>query len=147
MPGTRGFAAAALAALTTMPTMPVRAQQAPTEGARPTAPDTAWFTSPARFGQQDGAALFGAICAGCHMPDGRGAVGAGTFPSLAGNTKLEAAGYPLSVVQNGLRGMPAFGAQFTDAQVAAVVGYVRTHFGNAYADPVTPEDAGAARIP
>ena len=140
-----GFgAAAALIALTAMP---AQAQQTPTEGARPTAPDTAWFTSPSRFGQQDGAALFGAICAGCHMPDGRGAVGAGAFPPLAGNTKLEAAGYPLSVVQNGLRGMPAFGAQLTDAQVAAVVTYVRTHIGNAYTDPVTPEHAAAARIP
>ena len=140
---------AAAAALVALLALPGQAQQqpTPTEGARPTAPDTAWFTSPARFGQQDGQALYNAICAGCHMPDGRGAVGAGAFPALAGNTKLEAAGYPLSVVANGLRGMPPFGTQLNDAQIAAVVTYVRTHLGNAYTEPVTAEDAKAARSP
>ena len=83
-------AAAALAALLALPGQ-AQQQATPAEGARPTAPDTAWFTSPSRFGQQDGQALYNAICAGCHMPDGRGAVGAGAFPALAGNTKLEAA--------------------------------------------------------
>jgi mono/diheme cytochrome c family protein len=138
---------AATVALVALLTLPGQAQQTPTEGARPTAPDTAWFTSPSRFGQQDGAALYNAICAGCHMPDGRGAVGAGAFPALAGNTKLEAAGYPLSIVANGLRGMPPFGTQLNDAQIAAVVTYVRTHLGNSYTEPVTAEDARAARSP
>jgi mono/diheme cytochrome c family protein len=137
----------AAAALLLLMTAPAEAQQTPAEGARPMAPETAWFTSPSRFGQQDGASLYNAICAGCHMPDGRGAEGAGRFPALAGNPKLEAAGYPLSVVQNGLRGMPGFSGMLTDAQVAAVVAYVRTHLGNNYADPVTPEDARAARNP
>jgi mono/diheme cytochrome c family protein len=138
------FAAAALLLLLAGP---AAGQQTPTEGGRPTAPEAAWFTSPSRFGQQDGASLYNAICAGCHMPDGRGAEGAGRFPALAGNAKLEAAGYPLSVVQNGLRGMPPLGGMLTDAQVAAVVTYVRTHLGNNYADPVTEEDAKAARNP
>jgi mono/diheme cytochrome c family protein len=33
----------------------------------------------------------------------------------------------------------------SDEQVAAVVNYVRTHFGNSYQDAVTAEDAKAAR--
>lgn len=116
-------------------------------GARPTAAEADWFTSPTRFGQRDGASLYAAVCAGCHMPDGRGAVGAGRFPALANNERLEAAGYPLSVVANGLRGMPAVGRQMSDEQVAAVVAWVRTNLGNAYREPVTAEDARAARDP
>jgi mono/diheme cytochrome c family protein len=41
--------------------------------------------------------------------------------------------------------MPAIGDMMSDAQVAAVVNYVRTHFGNAYPDAVTVEDVAAAR--
>ncbi len=35
------------------------------------------FGSPFHFTEQGGAAIYAGICAGCHMPDGRGAVGAG----------------------------------------------------------------------
>lgn len=79
------------------------------------------------------------------MPDGRGAVGAGTYPALAGNRKLENAGYPISVIIHGLKGMPALGESFTDQQIADVVNYVRTHFGNNYKGRVTLEDVKAAR--
>jgi mono/diheme cytochrome c family protein len=104
------------------------------------------FVSATRFGQRDGAALYAAICAGCHMPNGRGAVGAGMYPALAGNTKLEAAAYPVQVVVNGLRGMPGFATQLDDAQIAAVVNWVRSNLGNDYrADPARPEDVRAAR--
>ncbi len=41
--------------------------------------------------------------------------------------------------------MPAFGEVMSDDQVAAVVNYVRTHFGNFYQDAVTTEDVRAAR--
>jgi len=41
--------------------------------------------------------------------------------------------------------MPPFGSVLTDEQVAAVVNYVRSHFGNNYADTVTAADAKAAR--
>ena len=40
------------------------------------------------------------------------------------------AGYPLTMVVNGRAGMPPFGDLLTDQQVAAVVNYVRSHFGN-----------------
>ena len=71
--------------------------------------------------------------------------GAGSYPSLAGNSNLEAAGYPIHIVVNGRRGMPPFGDMMTDGQVAAVVNYLRTHFGNNYQDAVTVGDVRDAR--
>jgi mono/diheme cytochrome c family protein len=79
------------------------------------------------------------------MPEGVGAVGAGNYPALARNPKLASAGYPLFLVINGRNAMPPFAAMLTDQQVAAVVNYVRSHFGNAFADEVTAADAKAAR--
>ena len=103
--------------------------------------------SPARvFAQEGGAALYAASCAACHMPNGEGAVGAGAYPRLARNANLEAAGYPLTIVMQGLRGMPALGHLMSDRQVADVVNYLRTNFGNDYRDdPVTPGDVAALR--
>jgi mono/diheme cytochrome c family protein len=103
------------------------------------------FASPARFMAQTGEALYADICQGCHMPDGAGAVGAGAYPALARNPRLAGAGYPLLLVIKGRNAMPPFGDLLTDAQVAAVVNYVRSHFGNAFADEVTAADARAAR--
>jgi mono/diheme cytochrome c family protein len=98
-----------------------------------------------RFYEMSGEELFANVCRACHMSDGKGAVGAGTYPSLAGNRNLEASGYPLDVVVNGRRGMPPFGAMMSDDQVAAVVNYLRTHFDNSYQDTVTAEDVKIAR--
>jgi mono/diheme cytochrome c family protein len=95
--------------------------------------------------QQGGEAIFKGVCQGCHMPDARGAVGAGAYPALAKNTKLEVAGYPVSVIIHGQKAMPAFGEAFDDRQIADVTNYIRTHFGNDYKDPVTPEDVRSAR--
>lgn len=97
------------------------------------------------FEEQTGETLYAGICQGCHMPNAKGAAGAGHYPALAANPKLEAAGYPLSVVLHGLNGMPPVGQMLTDTQVAKVVNYVRTHFGNNYTDAVTPEDVKAIR--
>jgi mono/diheme cytochrome c family protein len=110
-----------------------------------TAPAGVVFSPGFRFVEPDGESLYRNVCSACHMIDGKGASGAGTFPSLAGNGKLQAAGYPLYVVANGLHGMPPLGAFMSDQQVADVVNYVRTHFGNHYQDTVTAEDAKAAR--
>jgi mono/diheme cytochrome c family protein len=103
------------------------------------------FANPTRFATQTGAAIYADVCQGCHMPGGEGATGAGTYPALAKNPKLAAAAYPVLMVIKGRKGMPPFGSQLTDRQVAAVVNYVRTHFGNDYRDEVTASDAGAAR--
>jgi mono/diheme cytochrome c family protein len=98
-----------------------------------------------RFGETSGEAMFRRVCAACHMPDAKGAEGAGHYPALAGNPKLEAGGYPLSVLMHGLNGMPPVGQMMSDQQAADLVNYVRTHFGNRYKDAVTPTDAKAAR--
>ena len=102
-------------------------------------------SSPFRFTQRDGEAIYRNVCAGCHMPDGRGASGAGAYPALARNAKLEAAGYPVLLVVNGQKAMPAFGRALDDNQVAAVVNYIRANFGNAYTDRVSADDVKAAR--
>jgi mono/diheme cytochrome c family protein len=147
-------AAVALLALPADAQLP-QSQQAPAAAGAPAsaqqrndgaASDSHGFVSATRFGQREGAALYAATCAGCHMPDGRGAAGAGRYPALAGNEKLENAGYPASVVLNGLRGMPGFANQMDDAQIAAVVNYVRSNLGNRYAaDPATPDDVKVLR--
>jgi mono/diheme cytochrome c family protein len=98
-----------------------------------------------RFIERSGEELFANVCRGCHMPDGKGATGAGTYPSLAGDSNLVSSGYPVGIVVNGQRGMPPFGAMMDDDQVAAVVNYVRTHFGNDYQDAVTAEDVRTVR--
>ena len=103
------------------------------------------FGNALRFMPQSGEALYADICRGCHMPEGVGAAGAGAYPALAQNPKLAATGYPLFLVIHGRKGMPPFGKLLTDQQVAAVVNYIRTHFGNDFPDAVTDDDARAAR--
>ena len=94
---------------------------------------------------KDGEAIYRQVCQGCHMADAKGAEGAGRYPALAGNPRLAANTYPVQVVVQGLHGMPAFGPFLDDSQVAGVVNYVRTHFGNTFSDAVTPEDVKKMR--
>lgn len=98
-------------------------------------------------GSLDGAELFRRNCMACHMAEGEGAQGAGRFPALANNQALTAAGYPIYVVLNGLGGMPSFNGILSDEEIAAVVTYVRTHFGNQYNDIVKPDDVALMRGP
>ena len=87
--------------------------------------------SPGRaYAEADGEGLYANICQGCHMPDGRGATGAASYPSLAHNSDLRSAAFAIGVVVGGLRGMPPVGRSMTDDQVAAVLNYVRSHFEN-----------------
>ncbi len=103
----------------------------------------------------DGGQIFSAKCAACHQADGAGL--GGVFPPLAGSEWVK--GDPTLAVRillDGLVGevevsgvtyngmMPAFGSQMTDAEVAAVVSYIRTSWGN-QASPVTAEQVAAAR--
>jgi cytochrome c5 len=103
------------------------------------------FSSGFRFVQMTGEELFTHVCQGCHMGDAAGAAGAGAYPSLVANKNLETSGYAIYLVVNGRRGMPAFGAMMNDGQVAAVVNYLRTHFGNNYQDAVTARDVRDVR--
>ncbi len=97
------------------------------------------------FPFQGGEAIFQGVCQGCHMPDAKGAVGAGMYPALVKDSKLETAGYPVAVVTHGQKAMPALGTMLNDQQIADVVNYVRTHFGNSYKDTVKPQDVKAQR--
>jgi mono/diheme cytochrome c family protein len=98
------------------------------------------FADPYRILRRDGEAIYRGVCQGCHMPDGQGAIGAGAYPALAANRNLEAPGYPIAFVLNGRKAMPPLGRMLDDEQVAAVVNYVRTHFGNKYPDVVSAVD-------
>lgn len=97
------------------------------------------------FPQQDGESLYNTVCAACHMPNAAGGSGALSVPALAKNDKLAVSAYPVTMVANGHGGMPAFREVMNDAQIAAVVGYVRTHFGNNYADPVALDEVKQVR--
>ncbi|GAA4115573.1 c-type cytochrome [Aminobacter aganoensis] len=105
----------------------------------------ATFSDGDNFSEKTGQELYANVCQACHMDQGQGAVGAGKYPALAKNVNLEAGGYPVYVLLHGLKGMPPVGKMMSDDQVAAVVNYVRTNFGNDYKDAVTAEDVAGSR--
>lgn len=109
------------------------------------AQDSVMFTDPSKLTQTSGEDIYNAICSGCHMPEGEGAVGAGQYPALADNANLETASYPIYLIIHGQKAMPPLGGVLSDDQIAAVVGYIRTNFGNEYAEPVTAEEVAGAR--
>ena len=103
------------------------------------------FGSRTRFTEPTGEAIYRGVCAGCHMPDGVGAEGAGRYPALAHDPRLAAAAYPIQTVLRGRGGMPPFERLLTDEQIAAVVGYVRQSFGNEFGPPPSARDVQALR--
>ncbi len=103
------------------------------------------FGSNQRFTEVGGAAVYGAVCAGCHMPDGRGAMGAGAYPALAGDGRLAASSYAIDRVLRGKGAMPPLGRMLTDVQIAAVVDYIRTNFGNDFTPGPTSSNVASAR--
>jgi mono/diheme cytochrome c family protein len=88
------------------------------------------------YAYESGQDIYEHICQGCHMPDAKGAAGAGMYPALAGNPKLKAALYPVLVILRGQKAMPSF-SELSDAQVAAVTNYIRSHYGNSGPGEVT----------
>ena len=126
-----GVIASALAAA------PALADDAPLKGG---AMSRGW-----EFGEQGGADLFRNVCAACHQPDAKGAAGAGAYPPLADDAELASPDFVLTVLLRGLKGMPPVGEMMSDAQVADVINYVRTHFGNSYPGAVSAADVAAAR--
>jgi len=80
-------------------------------------------------------------CAACHRPDGRGY--AGVFPALAGNPAVETTD-PLSLISIVLSGstttrtsatpaqfhMPSFAWRLSDSEVADILSFARTSWGN-----------------
>ena len=77
----------------------------------------------------DGRVLFLDNCAACHQVTGKGVPGA--FPALAGS-KVATGPAPAmaAVVLNGRGGMPAFRDELSDADLASVMTYVRSAWGN-----------------
>jgi mono/diheme cytochrome c family protein len=102
-----------------------------------------------------GARVYLDNCAACHRPDGVGYER--VFPSLAGNPVVQA-GNPQSVVSIVLDGsqtprtvrtpaqftMPGFAWRLSDKDVADVVNFVRSSWGNR-ASPVSPADVAKSR--
>jgi len=121
--------------------------------------DESGFTPRAGTANAGGADIYGHICQACHMAQGQGAVGAGHYPKLAGNPALVSWQYVALTVLNGKNGMPPFGlpgdpfifpfgaVRLSDAQVADVVNYVRSHFGNKWKGNVTADQVAALPHP
>lgn len=104
----------------------------------------------------EGKRTFDSICAACHGEDGLGK--AGQAPPLAGSEWVNAAGFKriVEIPQLGLQGqvqvegqswnlqMAPMGAALSDADLAAVLTYIRGSWGNK-GGPVTPSDVKAVR--
>ena len=120
-------------------------------GAAPVLADDASSKSPAMsrgwvFDEQGGAELFSNVCAACHQPDAKGAAGAAAYPALAGDKKLASTEFALTVLLQGQKSMPPVGQMMSDDQVADVVNYVRSHFGNSYPGAASAAQVAAARL-
>ncbi len=107
------------------------------------------------FDKELGASVYGSNCASCHQPTGLGLPG--VFPPIAGDPVVTADDPTehIHIVLTGLQGkeiggvayvspMPAFGDLLSDEQIAAVINYQRTSFGND-APLVTPEEVASQR--
>lgn len=92
----------------------------------------------------NGKKLYNDSCAGCHMQKGEGAIGAGYYPPLANNSKMQSKYYIISILINGLRGMPSFHSMMNDRQIAAVTQYVHSNLNN-FTDTVTVANVAQLR--
>lgn len=93
----------------------------------------------------DGQQLYDTLCAGCHQPDGSGAIGAGAYPALKNNQNLEYASYPISLIVNGQAAMPSFSHLLNDEQIVAVTSYIQSGLGNGYKSDATVQMVADAR--
>jgi mono/diheme cytochrome c family protein len=120
--------------------------------------DSPLFTSRATLSSLNGEQIYDPICQGCHMPGGQGAVGAGLYPKLAANKNFVSWRFVALTVLDGRNGMPPFGfptgrqmdsrpTHLSDAQIADVVNYVRSHFGNEFKAEVTAEQISSLPHP
>ena len=103
-----------------------------------------------------GQALFTANCAACHQASGEGLPGA--FPPLKGNAAVNDvdATVHIRVVLHGLQGssvggvnyaspMPPFASTLSDADIANIIDYERSSWGN-HGAPVTAQQVAAERV-
>ena len=102
-----------------------------------------------------GQSLFTANCAACHQATGEGLPGA--FPPLKGNPAVNDADptQHIHVVLHGLQGlnvggtvypsaMPPFGTTLSDADIANIINYERSSWGN-HGAPITAAQVAAQR--
>jgi mono/diheme cytochrome c family protein len=95
----------------------------------------------------DGAQIYLSYCASCHHVDGLGVPG--IIPALSGNGAVKAQGPENAVrvvlggveASHGLAPMPAVGAGMSNQQVANVINYIRTSWGNG-----APANTGAGLV-
>lgn len=90
---------------------------------------------------KEGEGLYAQNCAGCHQADGKGLPG--TFPALAGNQKIKDKNYHITTVLKGRNAMPSF-ARLSDHELAAILTYERTSWGNDFG-AVSEAEVKAAR--
>jgi mono/diheme cytochrome c family protein len=84
-------------------------------------PDQAQAASPSQ-NDIDGQTMFATSCGFCHQDGGRAA---GRGPKLAGTTRSD--DFIADRVRKGKPGvMPAYGSVFSESQIMAIVGYIRT---------------------
>jgi mono/diheme cytochrome c family protein len=95
------------------------------------------------FAGDTGEVQFQTYCSACHKVTGLGVPHA--FPALAGDKFVRSDGAAVArVVLNGRGGMPAFRGSLSDDQIAAIISYVRSAWGNK-APPVAAATVAAAR--
>lgn len=93
--------------------------------------------------QPTGEQLFNDNCSACHQKTGLGVKGA--FPALAADKFVTGPPAVLTAtVLVGRGGMPAFKSELSDEQLAAVLTYIRSAWGNK-AKPVSGADVAATR--
>ncbi|TFW24359.1 c-type cytochrome [Duganella callida] len=100
-------------------------------------------TAPSHAQESDGKALFLKNCAACHQATGKGIPGA--FPALAGNQFVQGKGGDVAtVLLKGRGGMPDFSENLSDQEIATVLTFVRSAWGNK-ADALSPAEVSALR--
>jgi cytochrome c oxidase subunit 2 len=93
-----------------------------------------------------GAKIYAGTCAVCHQPTGKGLPPA--FPALDGSRIVNGPkGDQILLVLNGKpnTAMAAFGKQFSDTDLAAVITYTRNSWNNRTGEAVQPSDVKALR--
>lgn len=91
----------------------------------------------------DGATLFQQNCSACHQAQGQGVKGA--FPALAGDAFVQGdEGQVASLLLHGRGGMPNFSEDLSDDQIAAILSFVRSAWGN-HAPPLKVSTVAQAR--
>lgn len=111
--------------------------------------------SPVTAAAPSGAKVYSTTCAACHQPVGTGL--AEKYPPLAGSEIVAGDEERLiRIVLHGLRGeievqgemfngdMPGWGPSLSNVQIASVLTYVRSSWGNAAA-PITPARVAQVR--